>query len=62
MEAGVGCLFAFVFLVGELFLFSGQFREEMAGNEVASFCAFIALIFKDGKRQELAAYLLVRKI
>lgn len=45
MEAGVGCLFAFVFLVGELFLFSGQFREEMAGNEVASFCAFIALIF-----------------
>jgi hypothetical protein len=45
LEAGVGCLFAFVFLVGELFLFSGQFREEMAGNEVASFCAFIALIF-----------------
>lgn len=45
MEAGVGCLFAFVFLVGELFLFSGQFREEVAGNEVASFCAFIALIF-----------------
>lgn len=45
MEAGVGCLFAFVFLVGELFLFSGQFRAEMAGNEVASFCAFIALIF-----------------
>ena len=45
MEAGGGCLFAFVFLVGELFLFSGQFREEMAGNEVASFCAFIALIF-----------------
>ena len=38
-------MFAFVFLVGELFLFSGQFREEMAGNEVASFCAFIALIF-----------------